>query len=58
MKDKTIHAVTVGEVLRMTYDERLANYEREKMLLPRYIKDNQTFERVLRTGPKPCRRRR
>lgn len=43
-----IKAVTVGEVLRMSYQERLANYEREKMLLPRYIRDNQTFEQALR----------
>ena len=48
MSDKTIKAVTVGEVLRMSYQERLANYEREKMLLPRYIRDSQTFEQALR----------
>ena len=55
MSDKTIKSVTVGEVLRMSYQERLANYEREKMLLPRYIKDNQTYENALRLLAKKWR---
>ena len=55
MSDKTIKAVTVGEVLRMSYQERLANYEREKMLLPRHIKDHQTYENALRRLAKKWR---
>lgn len=43
-----IKSVTVGEVLRMTYAERLANYEREKMLLPRMINDSKTIEQALK----------
>lgn len=50
-----IKAVTVGEVLRMSYQERLANYEREKMLLPRHIKDHQTYENALRLLAKKWR---
>ena len=54
-ESKQIKSVTVGEVLRMTYSERLANYEREKMLLPRHIKDNQTYENALRLLAKKWR---
>ena len=55
MSKKEIRAVTVGEVLKMSYSERLANYEREKMLLPRHIKDNQTMEQALRMLAKKWR---
>lgn len=55
MSDKTIKSVTVGEVLKMSYSERLANYEKEKMLLPRYIKDHQTYENALRLLAKKWR---
>lgn len=54
-ESKQIKSVTVGEVLRMSYQERLANYEREKMLLPRRIKDNQTYENALRLLAKKWR---
>ena len=40
---------------KMPYCERLANYEREKMLLPRHIKDHQTYENALRLLAKKWR---
>ena len=50
-----IKSVTVGEVLRMSYEERLANYEREKMLIPRRLKDSRTVEQALRMLAKKWR---
>ena len=47
-KKGEIKSVTVAEVLRMTYEERLANYEREKMLIPRMLRDSRTVEQALR----------
>lgn len=33
---------------KMLYTERLANYEREKMLLPRMAGDSKTYEAALK----------
>ena len=39
----------------MTYDERLANYEREKMQLTRVYKDQKTYEAALKALAKKWR---
>lgn len=40
---------------KMTYSERLANYERDKASIPRYEKDGKTYEAVLRELAKKWR---
>ena len=39
----------------MDYGERLANYEREKMNIPRVAGDSKTYEQALRTLAKKWR---
>ena len=39
----------------MTYAERLANYEREKMQIPRVSGDNKTYEQALKMLAKKWR---
>ena len=43
------------EIKRMTYEERLANYEREKMQLPRTANDSKTYEQAVRMLAKKWR---
>ena len=40
---------------KMPYTERLANYEREKMELPRTTNDSKTYEQALRMLAKKWR---
>lgn len=39
----------------MSYEERLANYEREKQLIPRTANDYKTYEAALRALAKKWR---
>lgn len=42
-------------IQRMTYSERLAQYEKEKMKLPRAINDSKTYEEALKALAKKWR---
>lgn len=42
-------------ISKMPYTERLANYEREKMQIPRVTKDQKTYEQVLKMLAKKWR---
>lgn len=41
--------------VNMTYGERLANYEKEKMNIPRVAGDSKTYEQALRVLAKKWR---
>jgi hypothetical protein len=43
------------EVRKMSYGERLANYEREKSRLPRMARDQKTYEAMLKALAKKWR---
>lgn len=43
------------EIKNMTYAERLANYEREKMQIPRTFNDSKTYEQAVRLLAKKWR---
>ena len=43
------------EIKNMTYAERLANYEREKMQIPRVAGDSKTYEAMCKALAKKWR---
>lgn len=43
------------DIKTMTYAERLANYEREKMQIPRVAGDNKTYEQAVKLLAKKWR---
>lgn len=43
------------EIKNMVYAERLANYEREKMQIPRTANDSKTYEQAVRLLAKKWR---
>lgn len=43
------------EIKKMSYGERLANYEREKAQLPRMTRDQKTYEAMLKALAKKWR---
>lgn len=43
------------EIEKMSYGERLANYEREKMEIPRTANDSKTYEAALKALAKKWR---
>lgn len=43
------------EVRKMSYGERLANYEREKSQIPRMARDQKTYEAMLKALAKKWR---
>ncbi len=43
------------EIKNMAYAERLANYEREKMQIPRTANDSKTYEQAVRLLAKKWR---
>lgn len=43
------------EIKKMSYGERLANYEREKAKIPRMARDQKTYEAMLKALAKKWR---
>lgn len=55
MADDRQRTLTERRKNKMTYSERLANYERDKSSIPRYANDGKTYEAVMRELAKKWR---
>lgn len=55
MADSSQRISETGKKNNMPYGERLANYEREKMQLPRMANDSKTYEAALKALAKKWR---
>ena len=55
MAEKTPGTSATERIRKMPYTERLANYEREKMQIPRLANDSKTYEQAVRMLAKKWR---
>lgn len=55
MEEKTPSICETERMRKMTYAERLSNYEREKMQIPRLANDSKTYEQAVRMLAKKWR---
>ena len=55
MAEKTPGTSATERIRKMSYTERLANYEREKMQIPRLANDSKTYEQAVRMLAKKWR---